>query len=432
MNSYRAKLFGFLLAVPIPIAIWTIGVPLSAYAQATLTVEECSALARANHPMIRHHDLITKSSEYTISNAGKAYLPNISITGIGAYILNGFPTITPPGAAAKEEQKTQAIAILQLNQTIWDGGATKTSKDITRAATEAEKASVDVQLFAIQQRVNEVYFGILLLDEQLKLLDVAEKNLKVNYDRLNLSTEHGLGYRVEVDEVEAELLKVGQRRTEFQYTRIAFADMLSLLIGKPLAPGTTLAKPAVDESVLTSPSNRPEMIWFTSRTRLVGTQSAMNKVSLMPKVGLLAVGVLASPGMQFGTSSISNLSLVGLSISWNTSGLYRNKNQKELDRIQLDRVGVERATFEFNQSMELKQHSADVSRQKAILEADGKIVELKTRIHQSQQLKFDNGLCSASDLILSINNEQDARSNQQLHEVQLLKSLYAYKTSLGN
>ena len=152
----------------------------------------------------------------------------------------------------------------------------------------------------------------------------------------------------------------------------------------------------------------------------------------MPKVGLLAVGVLASPGMQFGTSSISNLSLAGISVSWNTSGLYRNRNQRELDRIQLDRVGVERATFEFNQSLELKQYSADVSRQKAILEADGKIVELKTRIHESQQLKFDNGLCSASDLILSINNEQDARSNQQLHEIQLLKSLYAYKASLGN
>jgi outer membrane protein TolC len=423
MNSYRARIIGFLLAIA----------PLSGHGQqATLTLEECTSLARTNHPMIRQHDLINKSSEYTISNAGKAYLPSLSVTGIGAYIINGFPTVTLPGAAAKEEQKTQAIAILQLNQTIWDGGATKSSKEITRAATETEKAAVDVQLFAIQQRVNEVYFGILLLDEQMKLLDVAEKNLKVNYDRLKLSTENGLGYRVEVDEVESELLKVGQRRTEFQYTRIAFADMLSLLIGKPLAVGATLARPIVSESVLTSTNNRPELIWFTNRTRLVETQSAMNKVSLMPKVSLLAVGVVASPGMQFGTSAISNLSLAGISVSWNTGGLYRNNNQRELDRIQMDRVGVERASFEFNQSLELKQYSADVSRQKAILEADGKIVELKTRIHQSLQLKFDNGLCSASDLILSINNEQDARSNKQLHEIQLLKSLYAYKTSLGN
>lgn len=422
MNSYRAKFFSLVLAA----------IPLSTVAQqATLTLEECSSLARTNHPMIRQHDLITKSSEYTISNAGKAYLPNISVTGIGAYILNGFPSMTLPGAAPKEDQKTQAIAILQLNQTIWDGGATKASKEITRAASDAEKAAIEVQLFGIQQRVNEVYFGLLLVDEQLNLLDVAEKNLKVNYDRLKLSTESGLGYRVEVDEVEAELLKVGQRRTEFQYTRMAFSDMLSLLIGKPVA-GATLSKPAVTESVLSASSNRPELIWFTNRTRLVETQSAMNKVSLMPKVGLLAVGLLASPGMQFGTSSISNLSLAGISVSWNTAGLYRNKNLRELDRVQLERVGVERATFEFNQSLELKQYSADVARQKAILEVDGKIVELKARIHQSQQLKFDNGLCSASDLILSINNEQDARSNQQLHQIQLLKSLYAYKTSLGN
>ena len=105
MNSYRAKFFSLVLAA----------IPLSTVAQqATLTLEECSSLARTNHPMIRQHDLITKSSEYTISNAGKAYLPNISVTGIGAYILNGFPSMTLPGAAPKEDQKTQAIAILQL------------------------------------------------------------------------------------------------------------------------------------------------------------------------------------------------------------------------------------------------------------------------------------------------------------------------------
>jgi predicted metal-dependent phosphoesterase TrpH len=123
---------------------------------------------------------------------------------------------------------------------------------------------------------------------------------------------------------------------------------------------------------------------------------------------------------------------VGISASWNTAGLYRNGNNRQLNLINMERIKTERSTFEFNQSMELKQHSAEIAKQRAILQNDDKIVELKARIHQSLQLKFDNGLCSASELISSINSEQDARSNQRLHEIQLLKSLYSFKNTLGN
>lgn len=413
------------------LAILFVMVP-AAFGQPAMTLYECTTLARANYPLIRQHALLDKSAEFTLSNANKAYLPQLSITGIGGYIISGLPAVSLPGVPAEEPSKVQGIALVQLNQTIWDGGATKSSKDITTAATATEKAFIDVQLHAIEDRVAQIVFGILLIDEQLELLKVSEKNLRLNHDRLRLSNENGLGYRVEVDEVEAELLKVDQRRIEFTYTRAAYVDMLAHFIGKTLASDVIFPRPDLTDAVMTGTNNRPEMVWYNNRTRLVETQSAIDKVSMMPKVGILGAGVFISPGMQLATSKITNLALIGINVSWNTGGLYRNSNNKQLNQIQLGRIDAERATFEFNQSIELKQYSSDVARQRAILQNDGKIVELKTRIHQSQQLKFDNGLCSASDLINAINNEQDARSNQRLHEVQLLKSLYAYKTSLGN
>ncbi len=402
------------------------------FAQQTVTLEECTSLARANYPLIRQHELLDKSLEYTISNANKAYLPHLSLTVIGGYIINGLPAANLPGVPAEEPEKMQAIALIQFNQTIWDGGGTKSSKEITKAALVAEKAQIDVQLFRIRERVEQIYFGMLLVDEQLKLLEISEKNLKLNFERLRLSNENGLGYRVEVDQIEAELLKIDQRRIEFSYTRTAYAEMLGHFIGKPVTAEIALARPQVDEAVLTGSNNRPEMIWYGSRIRLAETQPAMDKVSLMPKIGVLGAGIFVSPGMQFATSKVTDLAIVGLSASWNNGGLYRNKNNKQLNQIQLERISNERSTFEFSQSLELKQYRAEVAKQRAILQNDDKIVELKTRIHQSQQLKFDNGLCSAADLINSINNEQEAHSNQRLHEIQLLKSLYAYKTSLGN
>jgi len=403
-----------------------------AVGQSSITLEECTSLARANYPLIKQQALLDKSAEYNLSNANKAYLPQLSVTGIGGYIISGLPPVNLPGVPTEEPSKVQGIALVQLNQTIWDGGATKSSKDITKAATATEKAFIDVQLHAIEDRVAQIFFGLLLIDEQLELLKISEKNLRLNHDRLRLANENGLGYRVEVDEVDAELLKVDQRRIEFTYSRAAYLDMLAHFIGKPLAADVIIQRPDLTDAVLTGTNNRPEMVWYNNRTRLVETQTAIDKVSMMPKVGILGAGIFITPGMQLATAKITNLALVGINVSWNTGGLYRNGNNKQLSQIQLDRIQAERTTFEFNQSVELKQYSSDVAKQRAILQNDEKIVELKARIQQSLQLKFDNGLCSASDLISAINNEQDARSNQRLHEVQLLKSLYAYKTSTGN
>lgn len=414
------------------LSVLFIKAPFPMMAQQTLSLEACTTLARANYPLIRQHELLTKAEEFNLSNAGKGYLPQISITGIGGYIIQGLPAMTLPGQPAAEPEKVQAIALVQVNQTIWDGGATKSMKEITRATTAVEKAQVEVQLYQVDDRVQQIYFGLLLLDEQLKILEISEKNLKLNLDRLRLSNENGLGYRVEVDEVEAELLKIDQRRIDFNYTRAAYQEMLSHFIGRPVSSATTLERPAVGEDALTGINNRPELIWYNSRTRLAETQAAMDHVALMPKVGLLGAGVFVSPGMSFATSTITNLALVGLSVSWNTAGLYRNGNNRQLNQLQRDRIETEQKTFAFNQSLELKQYGADVARQRAILQNDNKIVELKKRIQESQQLKFDNGLCSAADLISAINNEQDARSNQRLHEIYLLKSLYAYKRALGN
>lgn len=401
-----------------------------AYGQSALTIDESIRLAKANFPLIRQYELLEKSTEFTIANANKAYLPQFSITGIGGYIINGLPTVSVPGTSSKEE-KTQLIALAQVNQTIWDGGATKTSREIAKAGAEVEKANIDVQVHAIEERVNQIFFGALLVDEQIKLLGLSKENLELNLDRLKLSNANGIAYRVDVDEVEAEKLRVEQREIEYRFTRAAYIDMLSHLIGKPLAQDVLLQRPVVSDP-FDGANNRPELNLFASQTKLVEAQSSMHQVGVMPKVGLLGAGVWITPGAQFAASSITSLAIAGISVSWNTSGLYRNKNSKQLDQVRISRISNERDAFVFSNTLELKQLSAEVAKQRAILEHDTRIVELKTRIHKSLQLKFDNGMCTASDLIHALNNEQEAKSNQRLHEIQLLKGAYAYKTSNGN
>lgn len=401
-------------------------------AKAQLNLDTCHARAQANYPLIKQYDLIAKATEYNVSNANKAYLPQLSLTGIGAFIIKGFPTASVPGRPVEEPDKFQMIGVAQLNQTIWDGGATKNQKEIIKANAEIDKANVDISLYSIRERVNQVFFGILVIDEQLKLLDILKSNLDRNRKSAELSKENGLAYQTDIEEVQAELLNIDQKIIEFNFSRKSYVDMLSFLTGTKLDYNIQLDKPVSAESTTTYKLNRPELTLYANQKRLVEAQSSLNRVNNNPKIGLIGAGILIEPGMSFGTGKINNLAIAGLSISWNTGGLYRNSNNKNLDKIHFDRINNQQETFTFMNNLQLTQTNGEIEKQKAILQQDHEIIKLKSNIRKSYQLRYENGMSTMNDLINATNKENEALGNQSLHNVQLLMSMYNYKTISGN
>lgn len=391
----------------------------------TLTIDSCYALARKNYPLIKQYDLIEKTKEYTLNNAGKAYLPQVSLTAIEGYVFGGFP-----GSGTGSNFKF--IGLGQVNQTIWDGGATKTQKNIINASSETEKASVETQLYDLHSRVNQLYFGILLVDEQLKQLDIQDTILGNNFSRIKLLNANGLAYKTDLDEVRVEQIKLDQQRTQFRYTRSGYLTMLSLLTGVKIDEQVSLQKPMVKSGLADMQIIRPELTLYKSQRNLVNAQAGMQKVNLMPKVGLLGAGVVFAPGIEFGPSKLSTLGVVGLSASWNISALYKNANEKQLTQLQLNKIDVQEQTFLFNTNFQMTQASADINRQEAILKDDDEIVRLRQDIREGLQVKYDAGAGSLIDLLNATEKESDARAQKALHEMQRLMSLYEYNTITGN
>lgn len=399
---------------------------------AVLTIDSCYARAQRNYPLIKQYDLIGKTKDYTISNANKAWLPQLSITGIGAYIISGLPTISIPYSQPVEKKDLQFIGIGQLNQTIWDGGATHTQKEVAKASAAAEKASVDVAMFEIRERINQLFFGILVIDSQLEQLDILIANLTRSLNSAKLTSENGLAYQSDVDEVKAELINVNQRKIEFIFTRKGFTEMLSFMTGTALNEATKLEKPVVPQSYLTLTNKRPELDLYANQLRLADASSLFDKVAVMPKFGVMAAGILIEPGMAFGTETMNSLAIAGLSLSWNTSGLYKLSRNNKLHKIKTDKIDNQKETFLFNNALQLKQGSSEIEKQQEIIKNDDEIVSLRSKIKNAYQLKYDNGICSMNDLISSINRESEAKRNQALHRVQLLLSMYNYQAKTGN
>lgn len=424
MKPIKRKISGYLLGALFmaPQLLWAQNAPLN--------LDSCYAMAKRNYPLTKQFGLIEKSKDYSISNANKAYLPHVSLTAIGAY-LDGLPSISIPGESS-EPSKTQFIGIAQLNQTLWDGGATRAQKNVIEATAEVDKSNVEVNLLNLRERLNQLYFGILVIDEQAKHLDVLNENLQRNLKKIQLTKDNGLAFQSDVDEMKAETLNVEQKKIEFNYTRKGYVDMLSYLIGIPLNENIQLEKPVSFESVTGFTLNRPELRFYSNQRKLMDAKSSFNTVGNMPKISLMGVGMMMQPGISMGPSTFNHITLAGVSLSWNTGNLYKTSNNKQLDKIQMDVINTQQETFEFNNNLQRKQVSAEIEKHQAIVSKDNEIVSLKEKVTKSYQLKYENGVASMNDLLTSLNRESEARSNQALHNIQLLLSLYNFKTISGN
>jgi len=393
----------------------------------TLTIDSCYALAVKHYPLTKQYELIAASKDYTLSNAGKAYLPQISFTAIEGYVFGDFPSFGP----SESTNNFKFIGLGQINQTLWDGGATRTQKNIISAAAETDKASVDVALHDLRSRINELYFGILLVDEQLKQLEVQNAVLVNNISRAKQLNDNGQAYKTDVDEIRVEQLKLNQQKTSFKYTRSGYLTMLSLLVGVRLSEQTLLQKPLITGNQFLDMSiARPELSLYASQRNLLNAQADTRRVGLMPKLGLLGAGFMLAPGLS--TGGASTIGVAGLSASWSLGGLYKNNNDKQLAQQALKKIDVQQETFLFNTRLRMTQTSANIEKQKAILAEDDEIVNLRQTIREGYQVKYDAGAGPLLDLLNSTEKESEARAQKATHEMQLLMTVYDYITLTGN
>ncbi len=390
----------------------------------TLTVEACQDSALKNYPLIHQFGLIEQSKELTLSNANKAYLPQLDITLIGG-IVEGMPSLNPQSTESSS-LNTKLIGMGQLNQVIWDGGMTKASKGIIEANSDVETADIEISLYQLKDRINNLYFGILLIDEQIAQLDLLKETLRRNQKRVQNAIENGIAFNSDEDELKVELINTRQKQDELYYNKLAYMKVLSAMIGEEISEDAVFTRPAFEQTLSDLSVHRPELTKFSSQRALINAQAELNKASLMPKLGVMGFGVFLSPGLEFGTSTMNNLLVAGLSLNWQLSPLYKNSNNKKLTKINLERIQNQEETFLFNTNLELSQTDMELEKYRKLLEQDSEILLLKTSIKNAYTVKYENGIVTMSAMLDRINDENVTKQNMIMHEIQYLMKAYQY------
>ena len=202
-----------------------------------VTLEECQRKTQDNYPLVRQYDLIEKTKEYTLENVAKGYLPQFALSAKASYQsdVTELP-IKISGVDIKGMPKDQYQVMVELQQNVWDGGGIKVQKKQATAEADVEKEKLNVDMYALNNRVNDLYFGILLLDEQLKQNTLLQDELERNFRQISSYFENGIANQADLDAVKVEQLNTRQKRIELSFYREAYLKMLSLLTGEELSP----------------------------------------------------------------------------------------------------------------------------------------------------------------------------------------------------
>lgn len=398
------------------------------------TLEECQKAAEKNYPLIKQYGLIAQTTELTVSNIQKEWLPKIAVSAQATYQSDvvAWPEriqsiYQQMGLAMKGLKKDQYKMAIDLQQTLYDGGTIASKQAIARQEAKVQEAENQTKLYQVHHRVNEMYFALLLLNEQIKLNNNVKSLLLASENKLAAMVKSGTAATSDLDNVKAERLSAEQQYTNLKAEQQMLQHILSTFCGIKVE---NVQKPTpISTDTLTN--NRPELQLFNSKLKLSEAQEKALNIRLHPTLALFAQGYYGYPGMNMFNDMIDHKwrlnGIVGVKLSWNVGALYTRKNDKARLRLQRELIENERKVFLFNNSMEQIRQNSNINRFKTMMQTDKEIIALRTNVRKAAESKLLHGIIDVNSLLREINNENAAKVQWAIHEIDMLKEMYNLK-----
>lgn len=412
---------------------------LMAFVSQAQTLEQCQQAAERNYPLIAQHDLIARTTDLTVSNIQKGWLPQVTATAQATYqsAVTAWPDemkglMQQMGVDMKGLARDQYRVGLDVQQTLYDGGAIRAQRQVAREQGAVQQAQLDVTLYNVRQRVDDMFFGLLLLEDQMRLNADLQELLAASEKKLASMVKHGTAAQCDLNNVTAERLNVVQQHTTLESQYRVLQSMLATFCGIEI---TGLVKPAAIDAA-GADNNRPELSLIDSQLRLADAQDHALNAALLPRLGLFAQGYYGYPGYNMFKDMMSRdwswNGMVGARLTWNIGALYTHRNDKAKVQLQRETAQNQREVFLFNNRLEQMQYREAIERYRSLMAQDEKIITLRQQVRKAAESKLSHGIIDVNDLVREINSENAARVQQSIHEIEMLKQMYDLKYTMNN
>ena len=390
-----------------------------------LTLDEARQMAHDNYPAIRQYALLEQSRDYTLDNVAKAWLPQVSAQAGVCAFTDIVKQNTLMRMMGMDMKNWTAGASVTLRQSVYDGGQTAAQREVAAAQNDVQRHQLRVTMYAVNERIEHLFFGILLIDEQMVQSQLLYDDLTASEKTVRSMMKGGIANQSDLDAVLVEKLKTTQQMETLKASRKAYLRMLGVFVGKDLRVDERLEKPSSLATKGEWGVNRPELQCYASQNLLLDAQRRQLDAKIRPTVSLFGMGMVHTK-----VSDLLNTGVLmgGVSVAWNIGALYTRKNDIRKLAVQRAMNESQRETFLFNNRLQNEEADGNIASLRRQIAQDEEIVRLRESIRSKADRKVQLGTESVSELVRDINAVSMARAQKALHETQLLREMYKQKT----
>ncbi|RLD73798.1 MAG: hypothetical protein DRJ07_20355, partial [Bacteroidetes bacterium] len=340
----------------------------SAQKNDSLNLANCRQQTIQKYPLNKDFNHNIEVNNLKIQNIKTIYLPVLNLTGqvyhvadVPHYISNN-PMLEIPQIG-----KDQYKIMLEARQVIYDGGLIKRQKAVEKSSLQVNNQSIETKLFSLNQQVNEIYFLILIFQEQQNLLKLTHKTLNEQLRVVSSGVKNGVLLPGDADVLKAQILKLEQSITELNAGKKNGLEILSQLMDTTFTEKINLKSPKLNKPDDEGKINRPEYQLMQYQQSNLDNVSKLNGVKRFPYFGAFGSFGYGYPGMNMLEDNAAIIYTFGLNLNWNIWDWNKNKREKQIFSVQSDMINTQREVFDKNLNIALSKEKNDIDKLSELL-----------------------------------------------------------------
>ena len=400
------------------------------YSQNTINLETCYEGLNANYPLVKQHIILNHQNETELSAIKTQALPQLKLNAQATY-QSDVTEVPIPNTGIEPLNNDQYRATLTANQLIYAGGKVKASQDLQNTINERKKQEVTVSLYQLKQRVNQLYFSILLMDDYAKLLGLRKAQLTSKLNEVKSGIENGLLLPTSDKVIEAELLKILQQIQEANNNKSKLINSLADFTGISIQMETQFEKPflSIDDN---SNLLRPEIGLFDLQKEEIEQQQNIVSKSLWPELKGFATGGYGNPGLNMLENNFRSFYIIGLNINWNVFDWNTNKKQRQVLDYNKELIKNQEEVFRLTNNIALNEQYKEIETLESSIAIDQQLISLQKEVVNAYESQLTYGVITTSEYITELTKLYETENLYNQHNTQLQLAKANYKTIKGD
>lgn len=398
-----------------------------------LTIEQAIESAINKHPLNNQKAIIQNKYKLNIEGLNKKNLPDVNLTAQASLQSENISLDFPlPNLEPIELPLYKGQANLESSYMLYDGGIVNSLINNEKLKGDIEQQNVKVQLYNIKSKVIDIFFSLILLDEQKEILDSSLSVLNFQEKIVQSAIENGVRLRSDLDKLNIEKVKLERNISTLINNKNTLRGVMSDLTGLEIE-NKKLIKSKVELPNEVNWSNRPELGLLNNKRRLLKQSEELIVAKNKPKVVLFAkVGMGYPNPINFFDDNISPYAIGGVKFLWKIWDWEKSSIEKQKLKVEKSFVNNQEDIFNENMKIETNKLVSEIEGLNSNEYYDTEIINKQNTILKTVENQYKNGTITISDLLKEQNNKRTAEINASINKLKVEKLKYRLKVLLND